>query len=88
MSKLLAGLFCVVLGMAMNGAVFAEEEPQLTPRNAKQDTQTDPEAQPAQPPDLTVTDEQYFAALKKCDALSASEKTKCIEAARKKFGHM
>ena len=88
MNKFLAGLFAGLLVLAMNGLTSAQEEPQLTPRNAKPDTQTDPEAQPVQPPDLTVTDEQYFAALKKCDSLSASEKTRCIEAARKKYGHM
>ena len=88
MNKLAAGGYCVLLVLAMNGVAVAQEEPQLTPRNAKQDAQTDPEARPAQPPDLTVTDEQYFAALKKCDSLSASEKTRCIEAARKKYGPM
>jgi len=88
MNKLLAGLFSGLLVLAMNGVGFAQEEPQLTPRTAKQDTQTDPKAQPVQPPDLAVTDEQYFAALKKCDSLSASEKTRCIEAAKKKFGQM
>jgi hypothetical protein len=88
MNKLLAGLFSGLLVLAMNGAAVAQDEPQLTPRNAKQDSQTDPKAQPVQPPDLAVTDEQYFAALKKCDSLSASEKTRCIEAAKKKFGQL
>ena len=88
MNNLVAGLHCGMLVMAMSGVAIAQEEPQLTPRNAKQDAQTDPNAQPAQPPDLTVTDEEYFAALKKCESLSAGEKTRCIEAAKKKFGQM
>jgi hypothetical protein len=87
MNKLLAGMLTGLLAVATNVAV-AQEEPQLTPKDAKQDAQTDPEAQPVQPPDVTVTDEQYFAALKKCEALSASERTRCIEAAKKKFGQM
>ena len=88
MNKLLAGMLTGLLLLAMNGVAVAQEEPQLTPKDAKQDTQTDPNAQPVQPADVTVTGEQYFSALKKCEALSASEKTKCIEAAKKKFGQM
>jgi hypothetical protein len=88
MNNLLAGMLAGLLLLAMNGVAVAQEEPSMTPKDAKQDTQTDPKAQPVQPADATVTDEQYFAALKKCESLSASEKTKCLEAAKKKFGQM
>lgn len=85
MNKLCAGMFTGLLAVTMYGVAVAQEEPPLTPKEAKQDAQTDPNAQPVH---VTVTGEQYFAALKKCEVLSASEKTRCIEAAKEKFGQM
>ena len=88
MNKVLARMLTGLLVLAMNGIASAQDEPPLTPKDAKQDAQTDPEAQPVQPADAPVSAEQYFAALKKCEALSASEKTRCIETAKKKFGQL
>lgn len=39
-------------------------------------------------PEQARQDEDYMAALKKCDPLKGSEKQTCVEAARKKFGRM
>ena len=33
-------------------------------------------------------EQEYLAALKKCDSLPQAERPKCIEAAQKKFGQM
>ena len=39
-------------------------------------------------PEQARQDEDYMAALKKCDPLKGGEKQTCVEAARKKFGRM
>lgn len=39
-------------------------------------------------PDQANQDEQYMAALKKCDSLSGADKQKCADAAQRKFGRM
>jgi len=51
---------------------------------AKQDTQ----AQPADQAGNSAKEQEYSAALKKCETLSSSEKAKCTEAAKKKHGEM
>ena len=74
-SMFLAGF----LGAALSGIAFAADT-----------------AQPAgtQDPAPAATDqgkadnEAYLAALKKCESMSAGEKTKCVDAAKKKFGQM
>jgi hypothetical protein len=38
--------------------------------------------------DAAKRQEAYLAALKKCDSMSGSEKDKCVEETRKKFGQM
>ena len=58
--------------------------------SAKQDTQAQPAAQSGDvaKQDSSAKEEEYSAALKKCEALSGSEKAKCTEAAKKKNGEM
>lgn len=88
MNKLLSALAAGMLVLVMNGFTVAQDEPQMTPRDVQQDTQPDVKAQPVQPGDLSATDREYFAALKKCESLSGSQKTQCIDTAKKKFGQM
>jgi len=38
--------------------------------------------------DPAQREQEYIAALKKCDPLTGADKQKCIEAAKKKFGQM
>lgn len=33
-------------------------------------------------------EQEYLAALKKCDSLPAAEKAKCVETAKKRYGQM
>jgi hypothetical protein len=38
--------------------------------------------------DPAQREQEYVAALKKCDPLTGADKQKCIDAAKKKFGQM
>ena len=38
--------------------------------------------------DSQQREQEYLAALKKCDSLPAAEKAKCIETAKKRYGQM
>jgi hypothetical protein len=38
--------------------------------------------------DQTQREQEYVAALKKCEPLNGADKQKCIDAAKKKFGQM
>jgi hypothetical protein len=38
--------------------------------------------------DPAQREQEYIAALKKCDPLTGADKQKCIDAAKKKFGQM
>jgi hypothetical protein len=52
----------------------------------RKDTGTsNPQARPNQD---SAQSPEYAAALKKCDSLSGSSKTNCVDAAKKKFGQM
>ena len=46
------------------------------------------EPQQQQSGDPQQREQQYQAALKKCESLPATEQQKCIDAAKKKFGQM
>jgi hypothetical protein len=80
MNKLLSALAAGMLVLAMNGFAVAADEPRTT--------QQAPKAQPSQGGDVSAKEQEYLAALKKCESLSGSEQTKCIEAAKKKYGLM
>jgi hypothetical protein len=80
MNKLLSALAAGMLVLAMNGFAVAADEPRTT--------QQEPQAQPGQGGDVSAKEQEYLAALKKCESLSGSQQTKCIEAAKKKFGQM
>ena len=43
---------------------------------------------PQEGKDQTQREQEYLAALKKCEPLYGAEKDKCIEAAKKKLGQM
>ena len=87
MNKLLSALVASMVILATSGFAVAQDEP----RNTQQDTQPDAGTQPAplEPGDLVVSEkeQEYLAALTKCESLSGSQKATCIEAVKKKFGH-
>ena len=77
--------------LAMNGFAVAQDAASQpnTQQSAQPATQQDTQAQPAgQAGDVSAKEQEYSAALTKCESLSSSEKTKCIEAAKKKLGQM
>jgi Flp pilus assembly protein TadD len=80
MNKLLSVLAACMLALAMNGFAVAADEPRTT--------QQAPQAQPGQSGDVSAKEQEYVAALKKCESLSGSQQTKCIETAKKKLGLM
>lgn len=92
MKKLLSALAAGTLVLAMNGFAVAQDVPSTnqpnTQQNAQPATQQDTQLPAGQTGDLSAKEQEYLAALTKCEALSGGEKTKCIEAAKKKFGQM
>jgi hypothetical protein len=72
MNKLVTTLSAGILALAMSGVTFAAEESQSQ----------------AQPTDASKKEQEYLAALKKCEPLAGDDKQKCIDAAKKKFGQM
>jgi len=93
MNKLLSALTAGIMILAMNGFALAQDVPAArqpnTQQSAQPPTEQDAQAQPAgQAGDVSAKEQEYSAALKKCETLSSSEKAKCIEAAKKKLGEM
>ena len=86
MNKLLylltAGAAALVLTSGIS--IAADEHPE--PRSTA--------AQPGDPapvmtaPEQQKQDDEYMAALKKCDPLTGGQKQKCVDAAHKKFNRM
>jgi hypothetical protein len=84
MSKLIGTLTAAALALALSGFAYAADEPQPG-------TQGQPKAeqsQPGQSGDAAKREQDYMAALKRCESLSTSDKQKCVEAAKKKYGEM
>ena len=82
MSKLLTMLGAGALAFSIGGIASAAD-------NTNQQTQ--PQAQQApqgQPGSAEQREQEYLAALKKCDAGAAADKQKCIDAVKKKHGQM
>jgi hypothetical protein len=73
MHKLLSALTAGALALSLSGFAFAQQD-QQSGAQQQQGAQT--------------TNEEYQAALKKCDAGPAADKQKCIDAAKKKHGQM
>ena len=88
MNKLLSALAAAMLMLAMNGFAVAQNEPGMVPPNKQQETQRDTQIPTDEGAVLSSKEQEYLVALTKCESLSASQKTKCIESAKKKFGQM
>ena len=83
MNRLVSCLAAAILVLGTTGFAVADNESPI-PQTTQQDTQIPP----GQGGDLTAKEQEYFVALTKCESLSGSQKTACIEDAKKKFGQM
>lgn len=82
MSKLLTMLGAGALAFSMGGIAAAAD-------NTTTPQQNQPQAQQGQPGSAEQREQEYLAALKKCEAVAnAGEKQKCIDTAKKKHGQM
>ena len=84
MSKLLTILTAGALALTLSGFAAAADK--------DYDSQSSQATQPADPAAGGATSSQgegeYLAALKKCDSLASADKTKCVDAAKKKYGQI
>lgn len=81
--KLLSTLSAVALALTLTGAAFAADDPPKTDQPGAQQQQNQPGTSTG---DASQKERDYQAELKKCD--TASDKQKCVDAAKKKFGQM
>ena len=95
MSKLLTMMTAGALALSLGGIVCAaEKNPDGQQPKAQQPKAQQPQAQ--QPMDdpaaggatASQRDQEYLASLKKCEPLTGTERSKCIDAARKKHGQL
>jgi hypothetical protein len=95
MSKLLTMMTAGALALSLGGIVCAaERNPDGQQPKAQQPKAQQPQAQ--QPMDdpaaggatASQRDQEYLASLKKCEPLTGTERSKCIDAARKKHGQL
>ena len=84
MSKLLTMLTASALALSLSGFAAAADTDQNSQQPSSQQL-VDPAAGGAT---ASQSDWEYLAALKKCEPLIDTDKTKCVEAARKKSGQM
>ena len=95
MNKLLTMMTAGALALSLGGIVCAaEKNPDGQQPKAQQPKAQQPQAQ--QPMDdpaaggatASQRDQEYLASLKKCEPLTGTERSKCIDAARKKHGQL
>ncbi|MBI3527896.1 MAG: hypothetical protein HY067_07995 [Betaproteobacteria bacterium] len=84
MSKLLTMLTAAALALTLSGFAAAADKDQ----NSQQPQAQQPADPAAGGATASQRDQEYLAALKKCEPLTGTDKTKCVDAARKKYGQM
>jgi len=95
MSKLLTMMTAGALALSLGGIVCAaEKNPDGQQPKAQQPKAQQPQAQhPMDDPaaggaTASQRDQEYLASLKKCEPLTGTDRSKCIDAARKKHGQL
>ncbi len=96
LSLLVAGLFAALGSSTMAQNVTADEQPSADTQNTPQANDSAAgaatESQPADSQAEAASDSQreqdYQAALKKCEEMSGDEKTTCMDEAKKQSGQM
>ena len=84
MSKLLTLLSAGALALTLSGVAAAAENDQ----NSQQPRAQQPNDPAAGGATASQRDQEYLAALKKCEPLTGADKTKCVDTAKKKYGQM
>src|SRR6185436_14882230 len=90
MSKLLTMMTAGALALSLGGIVCAaERNPDGQQPKAQQPQAQQPMDDPAAGgATASQRDQEYLASLKKCEPLTGTERSKCIDAARKKHGQL
>lgn len=83
MTKLMSILAAGAFALSLNGAAFAAD-----PKPQDQDQNQKPQDQTTNPADQAKQDQDYLAALKKCENQQGDAKQKCIDQAKQKFNRM
>ena len=82
MSKVLIVLMAAVFALTLSEVVTADDQ---NSKHAQPRHVTDPTAGGAK---ASEREWEYLVALQKCELLVDAERTKCVDAARKKYGQM
>ena len=83
MSKIRIVLMAAVLALTLSEVAAADDKDQNSQQ--MQNQQPDPAAAGAT---ASQREWEYLTALQKCELLVDAERTKCVDAARKKYGQM
>ena len=84
MRKVLINLMLAALVLTLSEVVAADDRDQSSPQRQTRQV-ADPAAGGAT---ASEREWEYLTHLQKCEPLADAEKTKCIDAARKKYGEM
>ena len=85
MSKVINLLSAAVLALTLSEIATAADSDQ---KNSKQPGAQQPDDPAAGGATVTQHEQEYLAALKKCEEMTGTDKSTCIEAAKKKSGQM
>lgn len=86
LNVMIAGATALVLTSGFAGAADSTK-PKEEPPRASENQPGDPGAVKTAP-EQANQDQDYMAALKKCDSMKGGEKQKCTDAAQRKFNRM
>ena len=84
MGKLIKGLSAAALALTLSGIATAADND----RNSQQPGVQQPDDPAAGGATVSQREQEYLATLKKCEQMAGTDKSKCIDTARKKFGQM
>ena len=87
LSAMTAGAAALVLASTLSIAADQTKPTNEAPPRTSENQPGDPSAVKSAP-EQANQDQEYMAALKKCDALKGGEKQTCVEAAQRKFSRM
>ena len=84
MDKLIKLLSAAVLALTLSGVATAADNDQ----KSKQPGVEQPDDPAAGGATVSKREQEYLAALKKCEPMAGADKSKCIDTAKKRYGQM